>query len=171
MSDIVIALKGTLTQLESLLIALDNEQYCRRVPVLSNSSIGQHIRHILEFFVELNHGYGRGIINYNARKRDRNIETDKADALKLIHAMAESVGRHNKDLRLEVSQSIGKARPFFVDTTYERELVFNLEHVIHHMALIRIGVKAISSILLDEGFGVANSTLHHRSAKGLEVEC
>lgn len=163
MRDIILALRRSLSQLDSLLVALDNEQYCSNVPVLSNNSIGQHTRHILEFFIALEAGYDNGIVNYDARKRDRTIATDKEHAVRLIRATAENLERWNKDLRLEVSQSIGQTLPFLVDTNYERELVFNLEHVIHHMALIRIGVGMVSTIVLDEGFGVAASTIRHRN--------
>lgn len=164
MNEVIAALKHKLSQLETLLRALDNDLYCTSVPVLSNRSIGQHTRHILEFLLALDTGYKHGAVNYNARKRDRRIETDKTHALHVLKATEQNLRRKNKDLRLEVSQSVGKMVPFFVGSNFERELVFNLDHVIHHMALIRISVEAVSTIVLDEEFGVAASTIQHRNS-------
>jgi hypothetical protein len=43
------------------------------------------------------------------------------------------------------------------------QLVQALEHTIHHMALIRIGIRDTGSEhFLPEGYGIASSTLQHR---------
>jgi hypothetical protein len=39
--------------------------------------------------------------------------------------------------------------------------MYNLEHTIHHMALIRIGISEVSDIRLSENYGVASSTIKH----------
>ncbi len=40
--------------------------------------------------------------------------------------------------------------------------MYTLEHTIHHMALLRIAVYAVSTIELPEDFGVAGSTIKHK---------
>jgi len=48
-------------------------------------------------------------------------------------------------------------------TGLEGELVYNIEHAIHHMAIIRIAVeKELPSIKLDKYFGLACSTIRFR---------
>ncbi|MEM9648432.1 MAG: hypothetical protein AAF969_08120, partial [Bacteroidota bacterium] len=45
-----------------------------------------------------------------------------------------------------------------------REVMYNLEHTIHHHALIKVGIQFFTDIPLPESFGVAPSTLQHRQA-------
>jgi hypothetical protein len=49
-----------------------------------------------------------------------------------------------------------------ISTNYYREIAYNLEHTIHHMALIRVGLNEVSGIQLPDDFGVASSTVKHR---------
>ena len=53
-----------------------------------------------------------------------------------------------------------------ISTNYFRELVYNLEHTVHHMALIRVGINEVSAVKVPEEFGVASSTIKYkRTAK------
>jgi len=153
-----------LDQLHFVLSELTNEQYVQPVGVLSNSSIGQHNRHILEFFIELNKGYECGIIDYDRRIRNRAIEADKEFALEKIQEIEDGLEKPDRDLILQTEQNNGEGYAFPVFTNYIRELVYNLEHAVHHMALIRIGVNAIADVTIPEEFGVAASTLKYRKA-------
>lgn len=50
-----------------------------------------------------------------------------------------------------------------IATTFERELVYCLEHTIHHQALIKVGLKELNlEGFLDGHFGVAPATLRFR---------
>ena len=40
--------------------------------------------------------------------------------------------------------------------------MYNLEHAIHHHALIKVGLKIMTKIELPESFGVAPSTIQYR---------
>jgi len=49
-----------------------------------------------------------------------------------------------------------------IKTNALRELAYNIEHAIHHMAIIKIGINEVSPyILLPSAFGVASSTIRH----------
>ena len=50
-----------------------------------------------------------------------------------------------------------------IATNYHREIAYNLEHTIHHMALIRVGLTEVAKIELPENFGVASSTVKFRN--------
>ena len=49
-------------------------------------------------------------------------------------------------------------------SSFERELLYCLDHAIHHQALIKIGLKELHlSHLVSPDFGVAYSTLRYRA--------
>ena len=50
-------------------------------------------------------------------------------------------------------------------TSLNRELTYNNEHAIHHMAILRIALMQESmNVSISENFGVANSTIKYREA-------
>ena len=53
---------------------------------------------------------------------------------------------------------------FKVSTTYFREIVYNTEHTIHHLALIKVALLEMNLQLVDENFGMAYSTLKFKAA-------
>lgn len=151
-----------LAQLEEVLNKLTDTQYVSKVPVLSGSTIGQHTRHIIEFYLELNNGYESGTINYDNRKRDHTIESDRNFSIEKINEISVLLSRKDKELSLMVNYGISAADEIIVSTNYARELIYNLEHTVHHMALIRVAVSSVSTLLLPGNFGVAISTLQFR---------
>lgn len=164
MDELADPLTTLLEQLQSLTASLTDKQYCERLPVLSNASIGQHIRHIIEFFVELHKGYKSGLVNYDRRERDFATETSRSVAILKLREIAGSLGNKDRVLTLEADFGALKEPPCRTMTNYRRELVYNLEHMVHHMAMLRIGVNALSEIALPDSFGVAASTLKFRNA-------
>jgi hypothetical protein len=158
------AIANVFEQVDGLLYALTAEQYRMPSKILFNASIGQHVRHIIELFIELDNGYQSGTVNYEKRKRDYRIETDKAVAAAFLTAILNTVERNNKQLVLEAGFSNNAEDMIHSDTNYYRELAYNIEHSIHHMALIRVGVNELSNIPLDENFGIASATIKYRSA-------
>ena len=73
------------TQLSSLLEDLTAEQYTKPAVVLNNNTIGQHLRHTVEFFICLEEGAKRGVVNYDKRSHDKLIESDKFIATAASH--------------------------------------------------------------------------------------
>jgi hypothetical protein len=154
-----LAVNNVFSQLVSSLDLLTPEQYAMVCTSLSNSSVGQHVRHIIEMFQCLEKGYDTGVINYEKRNRDRAIETDKELALELIHSISKGLNRENRELLLEGVYDDTSEELMQFKTNYHREVVYNMEHMIHHMALIRIGLREINNIELPASFGVASATV------------
>ena len=146
-------------QLREILKNLTDQQYCSPSVVLSNATIGQHLRHTIEFYQELYKGYETGSVNYDKRQRDYRIETERYFALQKIDDIINNMCKPDKSLLLVASLSVGYNQQFEFQTNYNRELLYNLEHTVHHMALIRIGIEEISSMQLPSNFGVAASTI------------
>lgn len=151
-------------QLRNLLVSLHEDQYTAPCATLSGASIGQHLRHILELFICLEIGYHSGIVNYDKRKRDIRIETDREFAKSVLEEVLLNTQRKNKVLLLESGLSETEAGQMFLETNFYRELLYNIEHAVHHMALIRIGVASMGFNELPEKFGVAASTMKYRKS-------
>ena len=148
----------TLQEHLSLLSQLSNQDYTNPCLELSNSSIGQHTRHIIEMFQCLENQYQSGIINYDNRMRNYQIESDVNVAKKAINEVLNSIDKPNKTLTLiqKVDCSIE------IESNYNRELLYNLEHCIHHQALIKVAILKMNHLEIDENFGVARSTIEYR---------
>ncbi len=159
---IAAAIRNVFVQLHETLDKLTPEQYIQPSKSLFNATIGQHVRHIVELFQCLENGYENGIVNYEQRKRDKNIETDKQLAIQLLHEINNRLIREDKAIQLEMSYDDLSNEAVVVNSNYYREVVYNLEHTVHHMALIRVGVSEVSDVILPDSFGVASSTIKHR---------
>jgi uncharacterized damage-inducible protein DinB len=149
-------------QLINCLQQLTKEQYTAKSNLLNGSTIGGHTRHVIELFQCLLNGYESNSINYEKRKRDITIEVDKETACNLLSHIESNINQPNKNLQLQgcfttVNDDAGE-----VATNYYREVIYNIEHAIHHMALIRVGVNEVSDISLPQDFGVAPSTIKHK---------
>lgn len=156
------AVNNVFVQLGETIRQLTPAAYVQPCTNLVNNTIGQHVRHIIELFQCLENGYPEGVVNYENRKRDAAIETDKELALQLLQTIYLNLGRPDKQLVLNASYDDHSTEPVSITTNYFREIAYNLEHTIHHMALIRVGINEVSTIELPENFGVASSTVKHR---------
>lgn len=156
-------IQSVFIQLSDSLSQLTDAEYSKQSTVLFNATIGQHVRHIIELFQCLENGYEPGIVNYEKRKRDYRIETDRNLAHILLKGIFNALSRPNKEILLEADDYSDTKEPVTIPSNYYREMAYNLEHTIHHMALIRVGINEVSSITLPDEFGVAYSTLKFRS--------
>lgn len=151
-------------QLTQALQQLTIEQYARTLPVLSGASVGKHVRHIIDMFLCLERGYRQGVINYEHRDRDLEVELDPQIAIAHLSQILQDIRKADKSLLLEGSYHAEEEGLMQFQTHYHREIVYNLEHTIHHMALIKIGLQAVSTVPVSPHFGVAPSTVKHQQA-------
>ena len=154
-----------LDQLRDAITQLTDDEFTHPSLTLSGSSIGQHLRHTLEFFICLEQGCNQGVINYDKRSRDRLMETDKGIALLAIDQIRRFItGRtEDKPLLMEVGYDMNSDENVSVRTNYFRELTYNIEHAVHHMAIMKIGIREIAPhVAISSDFGVAASTLRYR---------
>lgn len=149
-------------QLTDALDKLTDDEYNQPSKILFNATIGQHVRHIIELFLCLGKGYEEGAVNYEKRKRDYRIETDRDFACFLLRSIFRTMDRPNKRIRLEAEDYDETVETVTIPSNYYREIAYNLEHTIHHMALIRVGINEVSSVVLPAEFGVAYSTIKYK---------
>ncbi len=156
----------TLQQLSDIIEQIDGKDFVKPAPTLNKSTVGQHIRHTLEFFLCLEQGFDSGIVNYDHRAHDKLIETDKHIALDAINRIRDFVSRQKKDqhLTLEVGYHQDSEDCLTIDTNYFRELSYNIEHAVHHMALIKIGLREVAPYVhYPAEFGIAVSTVRYQA--------
>lgn len=149
----------SLDELVHLLGQLSDHDYSKPCEALSDSSIGEHTRHILEMFQCLERSYAMGILNYDNRERNIKIQTETDYAKQCISEIKTGLKSENKILYLE--QFID-GLTMRIQSNYYRELLYNLEHCIHHQALIKVAVLQCENIMINEDFGVARSTIEYR---------
>jgi hypothetical protein len=162
MSIIFESVRGTVEDLANALGQLSNTQYTKSCITLSGSSIGQHVRHVVELFQCLVNGYETGVVNYDSRRRNQDIATHKMVALECLSVIINTISHPDKPMQLYAGFS-KEDKLSVISTTYYREIVYNIEHTIHHMALIRIGITEASDIRLPQEFGVAPATLKYQA--------
>ncbi|MEO5776375.1 MAG: DinB family protein [Flavobacterium sp.] len=153
------SLHKALNELELLLQQLSNDDFTLPCKGLSNSTIGEHTRHIIEMFQCLENQYENGVVNYDKRNRDYRIQSDTHFALKCIADIKNQLEKDNKNLLLE---QIVDQEELHIESNYFRELLYNLEHCIHHQALIKVAVLQLEHLQIDADFGVARSTIEYR---------
>jgi hypothetical protein len=164
---LVVASQDVLLQGLGLLFKLFDRNYSRVVAAPYSASIGQHYRHILEHFQCLVRGMRSGEINYDARQRNRRLETEvtyasiaTCDILRAIKNYSEAeLGRTCKVVN---SVSYGSSQPSVIETNVGRELAYCIGHAVHHYAIIRLICSQIELEVPVE-FGVAPSTLKYKS--------
>ena len=156
------AVQQVFLQLTDSLNQLQPDQYILSCKNLSGNTIGQHVRHIIEMFQCLEAGYLKGEVDYEKRKRDKQIETDKDFATAILKDISRQISRDNKTLYLLTYYNELQEEPEKITTNYYREIAYNLEHTIHHMALIRVGLRELGDLPVDDSYGVASSTLKYR---------
>ncbi len=155
-------IEPVLNQLGQLLSLLTEQEYTTKSTLLNGSTIGGHTRHIIELYQCLLNGYTTGKVNYEKRKRDLAIETNNKIAIELLAGIINAINKENKHLQLEGSFTTSTNEEMDVSTNYYREVIYNLEHTIHHMALIRVGINELGNIDLPKDFGVAPSTIKYK---------
>jgi hypothetical protein len=149
----------TLQELSDLLSQLSNVDYCSPCSGLSNATIGEHTRHIIEMFQCLENQYQEGIVEYDLRKGDYMIQTDTTFAKQAIAEIVLQLDKPNKELQLQQSLY---GQTFSIASNYHRELLYNLEHCVHHQALIKVAVLQIEYLQIGDDFGVARSTIEYK---------
>lgn len=153
-----------LDQLNELILQMKDEEFTAAHPLLSGNSIGKHVRHILELFEEMIRGIESGCISYDDRRRSIGLESSVVAAVSKAHEMMLPLELlQDKTVGLKGNWSAEDTMPFIIQTSVFRELAYNIEHAIHHMAIIDIAVRsAYPHLRLPLNFGIAPATIRYK---------
>ena len=135
-----------------------------RLDLLFGATIGEHTRHFIEFFqclITQIESEDR-VVDYAKRVRDHGLQSRPADAARAIDMICDDLTRleENTTCKLLCNEHFDSNGPVSVDSNLEREMLYNIEHTIHHLAIIKIGLATVTpQIELPPHFGVAPSTI------------
>lgn len=152
-------------QMTELLGRISPEVYAQPLALFNGSSIGQHFRHIVDFYGCLSRDFNGGRVDYAQRQRDTRVETEPAYAAGVLSSYFEQLKPSDEAASLEIvadfSSDFNETRPVVL-STMGREMMYAYDHAVHHLAIIKMGLKSTSpSLQMDKNIGVAPSTIKH----------
>jgi hypothetical protein len=159
------SIEDVLRQGGVLLDSTSEKTYTQPLAGAASGTIGAHYRHVLEHFVCVLEGLMSGRINYDARRRDVQIETSIAYARVITETLIQDFLAVSPDLlqgecRVTYTVAYGDTEAEEVGSTVAREIMFSVGHAIHHYAIIKLLCAGVG-VQLPCQFGVAPSTLKH----------
>jgi uncharacterized damage-inducible protein DinB len=156
-----LALAASLGELAALLEGATDVDYLSKPSAGVSGSVGAHVRHCLDHVEAVLDGTTGAWMTYDERRRDTPVEHDRALGVATLRRAVERLSRmparpadepltleallDRDGLRVQVRSSLG------------RELVFVLQHTLHHQALIAL-LLAGRGLLVPPLFGYAPST-------------
>lgn len=158
------ALLTLVQQINQVISQLDTDHYHCPLPEFNGSSLGQHFRHILEFFQCLEDGVQSGTVDYAARNRNHVYETNPEIASAAFDAFNHALPNFDMAQPVQVRAEFGTDNRPCYESTVGRELLFVYDHAIHHLAIIKIGLIChYPEISVDKDLGVSPSTVKARA--------
>lgn len=161
------AILAVVHQINHVLEQLEPHEYRRQLPEFEGNTLGQHFRHILEFFQCLEQGAHSGVVDYAARERNLLYEDNPGLTATAFASFAEKLPSLNDFGSVDVRAEFGGLERPTYSSTIGRELMFVYDHAIHHLAIIKIGLLChFPHIHSDQDLGVSPSTIKSRVIKG-----
>jgi hypothetical protein len=161
------ALLLTVRQITDLLEQIEPQEYRRPLPEFDGNTLGQHFRHILEFFICLERGVPTGTVDYASRERNLLYEDAPGVAIAALENFSNTLKTLQPATPIRFKAEFGHAeRPDYASTV-GRELAFVYDHAIHHLAMIKVGLRcSFPHIRTDRDLGVSPSTIKARQTTG-----
>lgn len=157
------------SQVICLLDMLSDADYALPLPIFNGSTIGQHFRHILDFYNCVLKGATHGELNYSYRDRSPSIEINTTMAKAAFHKLQQDIIQLSDTTQLKVCtdfHSDNNSVDVIVNSSVGRELMYAYDHAIHHLAIIKIGIRENFKYEgVDESIGVAPSTIMHEASR------
>jgi hypothetical protein len=103
--------------------------------------VGAHLRHVIEHYEALVHGLPLGVVDYDGRPRDRQLEASPALARDRLLGLRKVLGQWTSAVLGRPVQVLGQGGitgdfDFCVTSSVGRELAFLASHAVHHFALL-----------------------------------
>lgn len=149
-----------LQQVRALLVGISESVYCA-VQTPLDSSIGAHVRHILEYYEQFVAAQGALNMSYDARERCPELESRPAVALERIDALSQVLLNLADDQPLQMHHALITGGTVDTHSSVARELAYLLDHTTHHLAIVSIAGR-LAQLKWPAELGYAASTLQYQ---------
>ena len=155
-----------LQQITAILTLLASQPKVQQQRLFVEQRIGAHIRHVHDHFRSLFIGLDSGIIDYNIRNREsseeRELQLCVFENNKIINQLNTLESQYPQ---IEIVSEINchATENLKISSSVERELLYLINHTIHHAAIIKHIMKMEGLTCADE-IGLAPSTASYYRA-------
>jgi hypothetical protein len=163
-----------LRQALDLLDRVDDAAFATSPAGMEPHRAGAHLRHVIEFYRAFLAGIASFHIDYDARRRDPEIELSRkaaSDAIRtIIHELSSCPALRFDAIvwvRMEDAAATAIREPY-MESSIDRELQVLSSHTIHHFALIAMTLR-LHGIPMPPAFGMAPSTLRYQATRAAEA--
>lgn len=130
---------------------------------------GPHLRHVIEHYEALLFPPQPGVVDYDARARDEQLEASPQRAQARLEALYQALEGCAVFTLAEPLRVLGQCGlmgedRFEASSSLGRELAFVASHAIHHFALL-VGYCQQHGVPIPDGFGRAPATRAHERAR------
>ncbi|WP_194842473.1 DinB family protein [Endozoicomonas sp. OPT23] len=149
-------------QLIEFVESLSEEDYRFNDSELFMSSIGQHLRHILDLYQVMIEPQQEDLVDYDVRRRGLALESEKEAGLVELRDLrswleALPVESLKQGVLVKTEVLLSETCSVQLPSTFARELVFTASHLTHHLALMVTIAKVIGH-KVDDAVGLAPAT-------------
>ncbi len=152
----------SIDQMTTFIAGLNDAEYQYSAAPWFDSSIGQHLRHIVDLFLALKDRTKTDDINYDVRRRGASIETirkiglaELSDIRQWMISITEDDINQKISVSTEVALSSQQTETFA--SSFGRELCFAASHLTHHLAIMAVIAK-MAGKKVDPTLGLAPAT-------------
>lgn len=150
-----------LLNIKSILFQIDEMDYKSSLLELRCSTIGMHVRHVLEFYECLLFCNSKETVNYDKRKRNLLLEENIKYAENFITEIIDNISKISCNKRVLVVSSF-QNEELLMESSLYREICYNIEHTVHHLAIISMVTSIhFNYINLSNDIGFTNCTLQY----------
>jgi len=159
MDTIIKSTLKTLNKTNHIISLLNNELLCNSSIPPYMSSIGSHIRHILDFYDCIINRTSESHVDLTLRKRNVLVETKCTEALKYYKGITDKLNNvnYNFDEDIYVIEDLGNGK---IKIKYTIGALFAQanSHTIHHYAIINYIMNGLEVDFKDASFGYNPTT-------------
>lgn len=169
MSKVIVGCIDVLEQASDMLGELDRSIYTKILIPYFMSSIGEHMRNVLDHFIAIEEGIASNRVDYDTRRRGSLCEQERGEAIRQIGTIkvwlkSLSLEQLNRDISVKTEITFLETNSVTVKSSVSRELAFVLSHTVHHFSMIAIALK-MQGVAVEKNFGLAPATITYLKDK------